>query len=50
MFYELKKQSAAKHEELFPDRPDKDGKRKGVKGSQELDSSEESTEKMYASS
>ena len=38
MFYELKKQSATRRGEFFPGRPDKDGKRKGAKGSQELDS------------
>ncbi len=37
MFYELKKQSAARRREFFPGRPDKDVKRKGAKGSQELD-------------
>ena len=46
MFYELKKQSAARRGELLPGRPDKDSKRKGSKGSQELDSSEESTDKI----
>ena len=46
MFYELKKQSTTRRGELFPGRPDKDGKRKGAKGSQELDSSDESTDKI----
>jgi hypothetical protein len=46
MFYELKKQSAARHRDFFPCRPDKDGKSKGANGSQDLDSSEESTDEI----
>ena len=43
---ELRKQSAAKRGELLPGKSDKDGKRKGAKGSQNLDAAEDSGDKI----
>ena len=45
-FQELRKQSATKRGELLPGKSDKDGKRKGAKGSQNLDAAEDSGDKF----
>jgi hypothetical protein len=47
LFQELKKQRAIKQGELFPSKSDKDGKRRGARASQNLDSSEETGDEPH---